>query len=116
MTSFKERDLAEHHEFSDPIVSIHLEFKFIDGFVVDNEQTLTSLVKDVKIVNSSGKVIKSDMEPLWLRDRPFFLLFPIEGLYLPPDAKVRLHVAQNVPQLITILPTFWSRRRIRSNL
>ena len=114
--SFIERDLAEVQDFSDPIVSFHLEFKFIDDFAVKNQEVLTSIVKDVKIVGNDGKIIKSDLKPLWLHDRPFFLLFPIEGLYLPPDAKVRVNVAQNVPQLITIVPTFWSRRRMWSNL
>jgi hypothetical protein len=42
---FIERDLAEEQEFPDPIVSVHLEFKFIDGFSVHNQETLTSLVK-----------------------------------------------------------------------
>lgn len=118
MTDFKERDLAESTHFHDSVVSIHLEFKFTEGFKVENAQTLTRLVRDVKIVRN-GEIIKSNLQPIWLHDRPNFLLFPIEqpsGMHLPADAKIRVSVAQNVPHLITVLPTFWSRQRIWSNL
>jgi hypothetical protein len=67
-------------------------------------------------VSSAGQIIKDDLIPLWLHDRPFFLLFPIEPFHLPPGARVRVNVAQNVPHLITVIPTFWSRLRIWSNL
>jgi hypothetical protein len=110
MADFRECELVEVQDWSDPITTIHLEFKFAEGFKVDHAKTLTSLVKDVTIVSADGETIKSNLQPLWLRDRPFLLLFPIDGVYVPSDAKLRVKVAQNVAHLI--VPTFWSRRRM----
>ena len=118
MPDFKERDLPESTHFHDPVVSIHVEFKFTEGFKVDSAQTLTALVRDLKIVHN-GEIIKSNLQPIWLRSRPNFLLFPIEqpnGIHLPADARVRISVAQNVPHLITVLPSFWTKQRIWANL
>ena len=116
MLEFKERELTESQDLSDPIVSIHLEFKFTEGYKVQDAKTLTSLVKDVRIIDGQGEIIKSNVRPLWLRDRPFLLLFPIDGVYVPSDARLRVKLAQNVPHLITIIPTFWSRRRMWASL
>jgi len=115
MLEFRECELTELQDLSDPIVSIHLEFKFTEGYMVQYAKTLTSLVKDVKIVSSQGEIIKSNVQPLWLYDRPFLLLFPIDDVYVPSDAKLRVNLA-HVPHLISITPTFWSRRRMWASL
>jgi hypothetical protein len=116
MPNFEECELAEAQNWSDPITSIHLEFKFTASVKVDHAKMLTSLVRNAKIVSAGGEIIKSNLQPLWLRDRPFLLLFSIDGVYVPSDAKLRVDLAQNVPHLISIVPIFWSRRRMWASL
>ena len=106
MFEFREKVLFEYWSFVDePWTSVSLDFKFPDGYIIDHEDVLKVLVKDVELVGGDGEIIKSDMLPIWRNDRPFRLTFEFDaglGVMLPRNAKVCGKVAQNVPDLIGI--------------
>jgi len=106
MFEFQEKVLFEYWSFVDePWRSMSLEFQFAEGYVIDNEEALRSLVQDVDLVDGNGEVLKTNMSPVWRRDRPFRLTFEFDsgqGVMLPPNAKVRGKVAQNVPYLLAM--------------
>ena len=137
MFEFQEKALYEFMSFVDePYVSFTLQFKFADGMVtdnsnnymrhiVDNENALRALIQDVRLVDGNGKVIKSNLTPVWRKQQryPNYLGLTFEfdsgvGVMLPPNAEVRGKVAQNVPGLYAIERTSRSMdiRRIRPRI
>jgi hypothetical protein len=106
MFHFQEYVLFEYWGFVDePWTSVSLDFKFPEGYVIGNEDTLRALIQDVDLVGGNGEIIKSSMWPIWRHDRPFRLTFEFDsglGVILPRNAKVHGKVAQNVPGLIGI--------------
>lgn len=104
MFKFEDKVLFEYWSFVDePYISFSLDFKFVEGYVIDNEEALRVLVQDVELVGGNGEVIIPNMSPVWRHERPFRLTFEFDsglGVMLPRNAEVRGKVAQNVPDLI----------------
>lgn len=72
MFKFQDKVLFEYWSFVDePYISFSLVFKFVEGYVIDNEKALRVLVQDVELVDGNSEVINPNMSPVWRHEKAF---------------------------------------------